>query len=258
MEQPQNTQNRHERGNVLFMILAAVALFAALGFAMTQSSVGTGDINREEARAHAIEILQYAESIKNAVDKTRLVKSCSVNQISFDTPELNNYVNPNSPSDNRCHIFSSSGGGAKYIAPKEEYLSGSGAGPIYGKMLFTGKTCLMDKQGGNCNSDGIDNEDLVMFIDEINEQVCIEINKNLGIGTGPFENLSGDLVEKVPLDDGCMFTYGNPNEFKGTFSEFQNISGNLTDKTLNGQPVACAKHMGCNQEYVFYRVLVNR
>lgn len=59
---------RSERGNILFMILIAVALFAALSYAVTSSSRGgSKGIGEERARLLASRIVQYGTSIEQAV-----------------------------------------------------------------------------------------------------------------------------------------------------------------------------------------------
>ena len=56
-----------EKGNVLFLILIAVALFAALSYAVTHSSRGGGDVDSDKARLKASQILQWHATLKSEV-----------------------------------------------------------------------------------------------------------------------------------------------------------------------------------------------
>ena len=63
------TANRDsERGNVLFLILIAVALFAALSYAVTQSSrSGGGDAGKETNLVNSAQLTQYPAGIRTAI-----------------------------------------------------------------------------------------------------------------------------------------------------------------------------------------------
>ncbi len=59
-----------DSGNVLFLILIAVALFAALAYAVTSSSrSGGGDISKEKASALASQILNHGIAVRTAVTR---------------------------------------------------------------------------------------------------------------------------------------------------------------------------------------------
>lgn len=59
-------------GNVLFLILIAVALFAALSYAVTSSSRGGGiDAKKDSSELIASEIMNYVSSLEQAVTRLR-------------------------------------------------------------------------------------------------------------------------------------------------------------------------------------------
>ena len=91
------TARAGECGNVLFYILIAVALIAALSYAVTTTSRGggTADISQEKAGLAASEILEYSNNIASAAAQLNL-RGCRDTEISFDnTLSATDYSNTN-------------------------------------------------------------------------------------------------------------------------------------------------------------------
>lgn len=105
-------------GNILFLILIAVALFAALSYAVTQSSKSGGSgISKDKAKILASQMIQYATGIEQAITRLKLVNKCTNEQITFeDSTTSAGYVNANAPADKRCHVFDPAGGGLAFTS----------------------------------------------------------------------------------------------------------------------------------------------
>ncbi len=78
---------RHsEKGNILFLILLAVILFAALSYAVTQSLRGGGqDASNEKNIVKGAQIMQYPVGIRAAILRM-IVGGTNVNTLNFDPP----------------------------------------------------------------------------------------------------------------------------------------------------------------------------
>ena len=93
---------KNENGNVLFLILIAVVLFAALSYAVTQSSrSGGSDITEESINLGLDEVLNYVTSIRMAVTRMNLT-GCDIDgDITFERAPFDgsdtDYTNPNNP-----------------------------------------------------------------------------------------------------------------------------------------------------------------
>jgi hypothetical protein len=165
-------------GNVLFLILLGVALFAALSYAVTGSSRNyAANISKDKALIEAGRIQQYGFRIEQAISNMRLVNKCSLKQISFDSDLWENtawYDNPYSPTDERCHVFSSQGGGVAKAdfsdLPLVEEFEGRYG---YDHELFPNNVCLYQK--GILN--GGDGVDMMLVKPYISQEVCDAVNE---------------------------------------------------------------------------------
>lgn len=128
----------NQSGNVLFLILIAVALFAALSYAVTQSNRGSGDADRELQQIDQAEADNCTASVNTARLRVEVVNNCSSDQLSYERPDGGN-SNPNAPIDKSCHIFSPGRGGASVCGP---WLDGSGCTDAVLSALTIGEKCL--------------------------------------------------------------------------------------------------------------------
>ena len=236
----------NQSGNVLFYILIAVALLAALSFATTQGTRGSGgQISKEQARLHAVEMIGYGNMLAQAVSQLRL-RGYSDTEISFENGIVSGYTNPNCTDDD-CKVFHPDGGGINFTSPDEGMMDSRFSALLgYGYNQFVGRACT---DNTSCQSDGIDNEDLIFFVPYINREICLQINDILGVN-----NPSDD----APTDVGCSGS-GSGYKFAGSYVATLSVKDSAGD--LN-KSVGCFKHgVGCipsPDSYHYYQVLISR
>lgn len=240
-----HTHRTAEAGNVLFYILIAVTLIAALSYAVANSGRGNvQQLSDERARLFATEILEYANILANAVAQTRL-RGFNDTQISFENNEITGYANANCSSD-VCKIFHPNGAGVTFSRPADEWLDTNFSAFLsYNDITFYSRACV---ESLTCDSDGIDNEDLIFFIPYVRREICLAINDLSGV-----DNPAGE----PPLEVGCSGSGGTP--FSGAYLEVTALkdAGNALNKN-----VGCFRHdAGCPvhpNSYHFYKVLISR
>lgn len=237
---------KNQSGNVLFIILIAVALFAALSYTIAQSGRGgTSALSREQAALQATEIIQYGNTIAQAVSQIRL-RGYLDTEISFENSDESGYVNANC-MDDACEVFNVAGGGMTYIEPNENWLvdisslSKTGA---YGEVYFMANADI-DTVGTDCD-DAAERgcKDLLLLIPYIRKEICDQINAKLSIDDYASKNINN-------------FDYADSDKFTGSYGATNNASiGNGTSFLDN-------KLSGCISEwdhpsYTFFQVLIAR
>ncbi len=237
-----------QTGNALFLILIAVALFAALSYAVTQSGRGGGSIDRELALLASSQTAEYGAQVGQAVVKLLLL-GCAENEISFWNDSDGNgtedgsddYFNSSSPADRTCHVFDPAGGGVTPQTPSTQINDGS-------DWFFSGGVQVHDV--GNTNFDAA-SQDLTMLLFNIDPEVCQSFNDGLGLG-----------LSSVPID-GSNLTLSN--FFTGTFALDENINGipgasspSPCPGGLCGEREGCFREENAGERYVIYKVLIAR
>lgn len=251
---------QNHRGNALFLILIAVALFAALSYAITSSGRGGGSIDREQATISGSEIIQYAGQIQNAVNKLKIIGGCSDTNISFESLEtgtlLENTFDPT--GDERCHVFSNDGGGVTYREFNDQILdNANSASKYYSQPVFVGTTHITDvgTDGGAEAS-----KELMMFIPFLKESVCKEIaNKTVGLNNDGGVPKDNNIAYNVTETSSSYFKgqYTNP----GGFGLVGEGSSSPTPSTIfHGTYTGCfeGKNLPPAGTYHFYQVLIAR
>lgn len=171
---PQTPNRTAERGNALFLILIAVALFAALSYAVTRSGRGSGSIGRETGLINSSQLTQFPASLRTAV--TRLILTgTSVTDLTFDPTD----TSPNG-------VFSPNGGGVVYQAPPStgivSTIDATNAGPHWRyKGIPSGAGGYYILGIGSNTSAG---RDAFAFVG-VNPGTCSSINQGLGLSTVP-------------------------------------------------------------------------
>lgn len=228
-----NQVNRQsESGSVIWFILLAVILLAALTISISRSSdtvEQSGD--RERARIVASDMMRYAKGLEQAISKMRM-NGMSENQISFENSFLSGYEN-NFCTDTSCRVFHKEGGGQNYRVPPSDWLDAAySAEDHYGTILFTGNACVPDvgnySEGGTCEADNSTLE-LMMIVPFIKKSICLEINRMVDLGTGGAD---------PPKDDTNAWDGTVSNAmFKGLFNNGNDLVdlGNVMEK----YPVGC-------------------
>ncbi|PZQ48022.1 MAG: hypothetical protein DI551_02220 [Micavibrio aeruginosavorus] len=211
------SRKQAESGNMLFLILIAVALFAALSYVVTYTTrSGSGDASSEKTKLIASEIFNHAISVQSAITRIYL-GGCSLETLNFKSVvDGTLHENPDAPVNGHCDVFSNTGGGAVANEPDKNwtnqatyYYAGSAA------LTNVGTTCTE----ASC-------ADLVMILRGITPELCTELNKRNGILT-PIASLPTDTQEGCP--------------YKGTFdcNGNNNVEVIFADPELRGHSSIC-------------------
>lgn len=225
-----------QNGNVLFIILIAVALFAALAYAVTQSTrSGGNDVAQETTAVNVAQVLSVPPAYRTAAQRMMVSKGIDGGEIVFTDPSAFGAA----PADvNERNVYHPTGGDMPYpTVPKElvEDVATSG-------WAVNSENEVVDVGRNGSSPPEIYSVELIAFLHDVKQSVCEAINAKFAI--------SG-----MPTVAGVDYNY-----IQSSTSYMDNggagiIGGGAGDAALIGKTEGCFLTGG---KYVFYSVLIER
>ncbi len=235
-----------ETGSVLFYILLAIALMAALHFFFSRSQGPSSSLaGKGNAKTAASQIIEYSHQLEASVQKI-ISSGYSEGQISFNSSNGPLYDVAQCPDDG-CKVYKK----VPYVIPDTNWLDTSqSASSRFKEWYATAQTCVVGiGTGGNgCQSDPNSAKDLVVFLLYLKKDICMEINKSLNI-----PNNSDD----APTFSGGSAFHTTYQRFAGGFV---GTSGKVTPAIARASS-GCLKSLSSTPpsgSYFFYKVLLAR
>lgn len=250
-----------ESGNVLFLILIAVALFAALSYAVTQSSRGgSGDAGGEASLVNSAQITQYPASVRTSLIRMMINGKATADQLEFDPPA--DFASLNSTD---FGVFHPSGGGAIFGAVPPDIMFTS----VKGTWLFSSMFQINEIGLTTPPATGNAGNDIIAFLPNMSLAVCRKLNEELGI-LAPFVNDAdtngvpgaGVVIANVPVAAMNM-SASIPNIGIGAYDAAREIGIAGAGADFTGQPFGCADFNEAGPgtaagDLVYFHVLIER
>lgn len=241
-----------ESGNVLFLILIAVALFAALSYAVTQSTrSGAGDTASETNLISSAQLTQYPAGIRTSVVRM-LINGIAVDDLLFNSPSDfgaggTNIIPEGSPLEQRA-VFHPQGGNATYQLAPADVVTQAPTGGSIGQWFYNAQ--LQIQNIGITSTTDASGNDVVAFLPYISTGICRRMNEEVGLpSTIPVET----DVAFADIDYSIENVSSPSTQFPTTDGAILNGSAS---NELRGQPFGC--FTTTDTVNVYYHVLVER
>lgn len=215
------------RGSALFLILVAVALFAAISYAITSSGRAGGNVANEQALISAGQLTQYPASVRAAV--TRMLLTGTV-ETSVDFTENTAGGVP------EAAVFNPAGGNVIWQDPPGNIGTATDWG--WKPKLSGNKGWFISGIGSNANS----GKDSFGYLDGVSLAICQQLLRGMGLPLTP-------LNETVTID--FSGTGGAAGSNGNAASAFAFFAWNATP-----QPFACTRNNGGN--YIYYHAIIEK
>lgn len=254
---------RNERGNALFLILIAVALFAALSYAVTQTGRGGGGTNKEQSVLAAGQITDYPAGVRTSVQRMILTNNATATTADFLLNATPAAINSGA---NVVFDQASTGGGAQLppVMPSSATggtagIGNAAAGPTW--RFKASPVPSTSKIGWFIEGVGTDTantgRDAFAFIGlDSGGNTCAAINKQLGQATF-FQGVAVDFTSTSTKEGDPVNQDGNGAADAGTMA----AAGSATTINAGGLPFGCFANNATSATtapYVYYHALIEQ
>lgn len=226
-----------ERGNALFLILIAVALFAALSYAITQSGRGGGNVSSQTALITAGQLTEEPADVRAAVARMILSGTGVYSPITSDAAD-------GTPTTN---VFDQTGqgGGATNVPPPAGACNTAAECASWTYSWPTSSTA-----GNYVFGVGTTAPEALAYLANITQPVCIAINKGLAL-PGVTQALLETDAQKTANFTGVAGAY--------TVAGGADTIESAVSADLSGQDFACWNNVvgGDTSTYWYYASLMD-
>ena len=241
-----NRNKRTQSGNVFFIILIGIALFAALAMVISRGMRGQGTtaMSEREAELAAVDIMNYAQQMERTVNRLRRVNGCSENEISFDNDVVSGY---DFSTRDECKVFHDDGGRLSYPKNIKQWLGKDESIIIlYGEIVFSARL-EVDGVGSDCDDKAC--TDLILYLPYVKKEICKQINKKLNL-PAPSSLIHEGIGSFAP---------GGNTKFIGGYVK-AHTSAIIGDDQLemSGQHSGCIYRTNQSDHYNYYHTLIAR
>lgn len=236
-----------EKGSILIWILVAVVLLAGLTTAINQGSrTSTGMLTDQQARLYATEIIQYGDTIRQAVHRMQM-RGISEADLSFENNVFSQNDGtllsrpahfPNCTTDS-CKVFHPEGGGAMAQYPSEGAVLNTenpGTPSAWKAGSWVPRAAFMEGAGTPA-------AEIAIMLGYVRQEVCRQINVMLGV-----DNPSGN-PPLIPTT--TIYEYLTSGRMPATGDDF-------SDGVMDGQTSYCYEYADRRGTYNYITALIVR
>ena len=219
----------NSRGNVLFIIFIAIALFAALSYAVMQSG-GASDIDREKAEIYATELAQWFSSVQYEFNRMASTRKVYIDEYNVNPP--GHGWQERCDDEDRCALWENLGGRARLFYIDDPAFYQNGQGSCTGVPTYAdGPQSHALVQIRRIEGVGDDNlGDVYISIECVNEEVCRAINRQNGIDNA--NDIPTDSSERKQYNFSGVAAGDFPEPDSGTNSNVGDEDARLAGKTF--------------------------
>lgn len=231
-EKSKRNCNKSEHGNVLFLILIAVALFAVLSYAVSHSTaVSSGGNGNEAGGIKAAQINIFPTVVRSQILRM-VVKNIALDELEFNPPSAFGTLN-----NLDAAVFHPQAG-TPYSRADPAVMANNQQGDWYFNMHFEIANI------GSSTTGDIAGNDVVAFLPGIKQNICLRVNQENAIDSIPTINSATYLNNAMEMMD---------NAYVPPIGETDIGDSNLA--ALAGKQFGCFEESGSGT-YIYYFALI--